>query len=127
MKGEPMMNNIDIGSPGREEASKGTKCLGGMAMKTEKEAPSFLSDHASKDFMGTWRRVEDELPHRNEVVLVCFRNQYDSSLTRAMAYRTFDNGISRWSTDLIYEEPNAYTIDEIEVTHWLPLPKLPPT
>lgn len=72
-----------------------------------------------------WRRIEDELPEKNVVVLVCFRSGYDNSLIRAMAYRTFDPGRCCWSTDLVYEEPDGYTVDDIEVTHWMPLPDLP--
>ncbi|MCA1794535.1 MAG: DUF551 domain-containing protein [Desulfobacteraceae bacterium] len=72
-----------------------------------------------------WRGIEDELPKRNVVVLVCFKSSYDASLIRAMAYRTFNPGKGCWSTDLVYEEPDGYTADAIEVTHWMPLPDLP--
>ncbi|MCF8050580.1 MAG: DUF551 domain-containing protein [Desulfobacterales bacterium] len=72
-----------------------------------------------------WRRVEDELPERNEVVLICFRNGRNNSLIRTMGYRTFDPGKNDWSTDLVYEEPDGYLVDDIEVTHWMPLPEIP--
>lgn len=72
-----------------------------------------------------WRRIEEGLPESNAVVLVCFKSSYDKSLIRTMAYRTFKPGMCCWSTDLVYEEPDGYTADDIEVTHWMPLPDLP--
>lgn len=71
-----------------------------------------------------WRKVEYELPEKHKVVLVCIKFN-DNTLARSMAYRVDTFGKQQWSTDLIYEEPNWYEPDEIEVTHWMPLPDLP--
>jgi hypothetical protein len=90
-----------------------------------KNDQSLLSKISNKEIQSSWRRVEDELPERNEVVLVCFKNGYDNSQIRAMGYRTFDPGICYWSTDLVFEEPDGYAVDDIKVTHWMPLPDPP--
>ncbi len=94
-------------------------------LRTEKIDPSLCPSYGAKDGHMAWRRIDEELPERNDVVLVCFKGGYDNSLIRAMAYRTFDPEKCCWSTDLVYEEPDGYTVDDIEVTHWMPLPDLP--
>jgi len=74
-----------------------------------------------------WQRVEDGLPEIGEVVLVCFKTARDHSLLRSLAYRASRIGGYCWCTDVIYEEPGLDIADDIQVTHWRPLPGLPTT
>lgn len=94
-------------------------------LKIIKNDQSLLSDNHGKEIQSSWRSVKDELPERNQVVLVCFKSGFDDSRTRTMAYRIYKTGRWHWSTDLVYEEPNGYNCDDIEVTHWMPLPEFP--
>jgi hypothetical protein len=42
-----------------------------------------------------------------------------------MAYRVGAPEKRAWSTDLAYEDPNWGYVDDINVTHWMPLPDPP--
>lgn len=123
------MSNLGMEAAGQRPDS--TNDLIDKALKHGKSDSTLrLSSHSTANGVHLqWRRVEDELPERNVVVLVCFKNRYDNSLIRAMAYRTFAPGKCFWSTDLVYDAPDDYTvddiIDDIEVTHWMPLSDLP--
>lgn len=119
------MNNLDFKAAG--ERSDSTNDLIDMDKQLQyKKGDSALRLGLRTDGVPfQWRGIEEGLPERNVVVLVCFKSGYDKSLIRAMAYRTFNPGKCCWSTDLVYEEPDGYTADDIEVTHWMPLPDLP--
>jgi hypothetical protein len=96
------------------------------ALQKNEDDQLLVSNLGSMGTQHSWRRVEDELPEKNEVVLVCFKSGHGNSMIRTMAYRIREEGRWRWSTDLVYEEPDWYYVDDIEVTHWMPLPELPP-
>jgi hypothetical protein len=119
------MNNLHLKAAG--ERAESTNDLIDM----DKELQYGKGDSALRVSLRTdgahlqWRDIEEGLPERNVAVLVCFKSGYDKSLIRAMAYRTFDPGSCCWSTNLVYEEPDGYSPDDIEVTHWMPLPDLP--
>jgi hypothetical protein len=117
------MNNLDLEAV--DERADSTNDLIDKAVKYGKGGSTLRLSSNANDAQLQWRRVEDELPERNEVVLVCFKSGYNNSLIRTMAYRTFDPGRCCWSTDLVYEEPDGYAVDDMEVTHWMPLPDLP--
>ncbi len=117
------MNNLDMEAVGERPDS--TNGLIDKALKYGKDDSTLRLSSSTNGVHLQWRRVEDELPERNVVVMVCFKSGYDNSLIRAMAYRTFDPGRCFWSTDLVCEEPDGYAVDDIEVTHWMPLPNLP--
>lgn len=112
------MNSLDL-----ERVHKGVgdigKSIGRGTLEPTQNARLLPSDPS------IWRRVEDELPQENQVVLVCFKHGSSDSTTRAMAYRICDCRGWHWSTDVVYEEPNWGDIDDIEVTHWMPLPEPP--
>lgn len=94
-------------------------------LKINKNEYSLPQSNGGEKNQNLWRRVEDGLPEINEVVLVCFKSSRDDSLIRAMAYGIDASGRWQWCTDLVYEEPDWYYRDDIEVTHWMPLPGIP--
>lgn len=117
------MNILDNEPAGKEiDLSNG---LHEKNIRIEERGISPIQRQTDRGSLPGWRRVEDELPERNEVVLICFKSVRNNSLIRTMGYRTFDPGKNDWSTDLAYEEPDGYLVDDIEVTHWMPLPELP--
>lgn len=75
--------------------------------------------------LNRWRRIEDELPDENCVVLVCFKRDCDGAPVRTLAYRVGPPEKQLWSTDMAYEDPNWGCVDDINVTHWMPLPEPP--
>ncbi|MGD8801295.1 MAG: DUF551 domain-containing protein [Desulfobacterales bacterium] len=117
------MNDPDLKRVGQKAADKGK--IFNRSLKITREGQSLPSDNRGKQIQSSWRSIEDDLPERNAVVLVCFKSGFDDSLIRTMAYRIYKSGRWRWSTDLVYEEPNGYNCDDIEVTHWMPLPEFP--
>jgi hypothetical protein len=95
------------------------------SLKTDESGPSLPAQSHRRKIQSSWRSIENERPGRNKVVLVCYKSNFDDSLIRALAYRIYSSGRWHWSTDLVYEEPNGYDRDDIEVTHWMPLPEPP--
>ena len=115
----------DLDSKKVDEIADDASKIFNRSSKMNKNEPSLPAKSHLQTIQSSWRSVEDQLPGRNEVVLVCFKSSFDDSLIRALAYRICSSGRWHWSTDLVYEEPNGYDRDDIEVTHWMPLPERP--
>lgn len=119
------MNHLYIKT--KKGRARSTDKLDDSVLKSDKNFSPLFPGNKHKETRMRWRRVEEELPRRNELVLVCFKSGYGDSLMRTIAYRTYHHERHCWSTDLIYDEPQWYAEDDIDVTHWMPLPEAPLT
>lgn len=76
-----------------------------------------------------WISVKDSLPPENETVWLISQRQ-QTAVLGCLVYIINEGYFYAGSNGFIYVEDGKIVteceIDDIEVTHWLPLPKLPP-